>query len=260
MEKKEIRDILEIAIHSGKIMLENGAETYRCEETINRMCQSRGINVESFVVPTGIFLSCESDGEYYSYVKRTKQMSINLEVITRVNDFSRKFVESNICINEASEALRRIDNAPDFKPYIKYFYGGVAAGAFSLLFKGTMLEAFFAFLVGVSVVASVDVIGKYARSFFLKNVMGGMIITFNAIVFIELTKVVGLDLNLDSIIIGAIMPLVPGVALTNALRDTISGDLVSGMSRLAETIITAIAIALGVGLVLQFYVGGAAWL
>ena len=47
-------------------------------------------------------------------------------------------------------------------------------------------------------------------------------------------------------IIGMLMNLVPGIALTNAMREFIASDLISGMIKFAEAVITAIGIAIGV--------------
>ncbi len=89
--KDNIRKLLEIAIYAGKLMLENGAETYRVEETINLICKSKGIErTQNFTIPTAIFLSCEHEGEFYSYIERTKSIRIDLEIISLVNDFSRE--------------------------------------------------------------------------------------------------------------------------------------------------------------------------
>jgi len=253
MENKIVREVLEIAIFSGKIMLENGAETYRVEETINRICHSRGISgVESFVIPTGIFLSCNYDGEYYSYVQRTKLKSIDLEIITMVNDFSRKFVNTEMRLEYAKSELDRIKNAPHFSTFILSLFGGVTGGSFTLLFGGNFFEFIASFIVSVIVVGSVKTIGKFAKSFFIKNVTCGAINAVLSVIAVFLFELANISVSMDKIIIGSIMPLVPGVAMTNALRDSISGDLVSGVSKLSEAIIIAVAIAIGVGMVLQF--------
>ena len=58
------------------------------------------------------------------------------------------------------------------------------------------------------------------------------------------------------------MLFVPGLAITNAIRDTIAGDLVSGLTRAAEAFFVAISIAVGTGIVLSLWIalGGSLWL
>lgn len=248
MEKKEVKGILEIALFAGRIMLENGAETYRVEDTINRICMSRGLEVQNFTVPTGIFLSCNYEDNYYPYIIRTKTMNIDLEIITKVNDFSREFVQSNMSLEEANSQVEVIKNTPRFKPLTISFFGGVAGGFFTLSFGGNFIEAIFAFITSFIVVSTVNYLSKHTGSF-LKSIIGGMVNTIIALLLINIFKFE--NIQLSNIVIGSLMPLVPGVSMTNALRDSISGDFVSGVSKLSEAILIAIAIAMGVGVVLH---------
>ena len=250
--KDDIRKLLEIAIYAGKLMLENGAETYRVEETINLICKSKGIDrTQNFTIPTAIFLSCEHDGEFYSYIERTKSIRIDLEIISLVNDFSREFVNAEMSLDTANEKLKAIANAPMYPSWVMNIFGGVAGSFFTLMFGGNLIEFTMAFITSFTVVFGVRKMGKFTGSFFIKNVLGGMISTLGALCLVYLAKDYFDLLRVDKIIIGSIMPLVPGVAITNALRDSISGDFVSGMSKLSEAVIIAVAIAIGVGAILN---------
>ena len=51
--------------------------------------------------------------------------------------------------------------------------------------------------------------------------------------------------NADKVIIGVLMNLVPGIALTNCIRDILAGDLMSGVAKIAEVFLIAVFIALG---------------
>lgn len=246
-----MKNILEIALYAGQIMLENGAETYRVEDTINRICLSRGLKVENFTIPTGIFLSCIYNDDYYPYVIRTKTMKIDLEIITEINDFSRNFSNGDINIDIAKEKLEKIKNSPEFSSLINSFFGGIAGSFFTLSFGGTQIEAVLSFITSFIVVTCVKKLSKTMGSF-VKNALGGMINTIVALMLLYVFKQFYSGIQLSNIVIGSLMPLVPGVAMTNALRDTISGDFVSGVSKLAEAIMVAIAIAMGVGLILHF--------
>lgn len=247
----KINKTLEIAIRAGQIMLEHGAETSRVENTINRICFSKDLKVEVFTIPTGIFLSCKHDNELYSYVKRTKSITIDLEIIAKVNQFSRAFVAEDMSLIDAEDTLEDILNTPHFKPAIVSFFGGVAAGFFTLTFGGNITEAFFSFITSFLTVSVVRSLHKYAGSF-VRNAIGGGLNTLVALILLALMN--DPSLMLSNVVIGSLMPLVPGVALTNAFRDTISGDYVSGVSKLTEAILIAIAIALGVGVVLHLKV------
>jgi len=252
LNKKSVREVLDIALYAGQIMLESGAETYRVEETIERICISKGLTaVNSFTIPTGIFLSYTFEDQDFSYVRRIKTSIIDLHIISMVNTFSRTYVTEDIPFEESMKQLKSIRTAPHFPILLQYVSGGVGGGFFALIYGGSPLEAFLAFVTSFFVVLTVHQIGKRTRAFFLKNLGAGMVNTVLAILFVELCNSFGLTADINNIIIGSVMPLVPGVAITNALRDSISGDFVSGVSKLSEAFGIALAIALGVGTILH---------
>ncbi len=256
IDKKEL---MVIALYAGEIMLKNGAETYRVEDTITRLCKSKNLSyVEAYVTPTGIFMSMDSKGEpqdeIVTYIKRIKSRGINLNKIAKVNNFSRQFVENKIPLSEALPTLSAID---DSKPYPKHIGallgGGLSGGFFALLFGGNFAVFLAAFIVSSAVQYILHYLSDMEFPPFLSNAIGGTMITLLAIVFFYIASLMNAFLDLDKVITGAIMPLLPGVAITNAVRDTIAGDLVSGLSRATEAIIVATSIAFGVGFVLKLW-------
>ncbi|WP_369819412.1 threonine/serine exporter family protein [Tissierella sp. P1] len=98
----------------------------------------------------------------------------------------------------------------------------------------------------------VNLISKLELTFFIDNLIGSALAALLSHILVH----IGVGENIDKVIIGSIMCLVPGVAITNSIRDTMSGDFVSGLSRGAEAVFSAIAIALGVGIILNFYAKG----
>lgn len=250
-KKVELKKLLIMAMIAGRIMLKNGAETYRVEDTILRLCKSR-MNIryaETFVTTTGIFLTVEYGDDAISYTYRIKSRKIDLNKVAMVNDLSRKFVSSEMSIDEGQSILYNIESSKAYSRPIKVFFGGIAGGFFSLLFGGGFLDFLSSFIISLLLVGLIDFLEEKKFTFFLKNIIGGAIVTIFTILFIQ----IGIDISLDKVIIGSIMPLVPGVAITNAIRDTITEDFVSGLSRGVEAVIIALSIAFGVGITLRLY-------
>lgn len=247
MTEKEKKELLRIALYAGEIILANGGETYRTEETINLICRSRDMkHVNSFVTPTGLFVSDDRlDG--ISFIKRITNRTINLDKIAQVNQFSRDFVAGKIHQSEAVEILDNINEEKGYSKRFKMISTGLAAAFFSVLFGATILEFIVSFMAGVVGIVSCWKIESASNTNFLSCSISGALVAAVAIT----AKKLGVVNNIDMIIVGAIMPLVPGVALTNGLRDFISGDLVSGVTRVAEAVMIAIAIAVGVGSMLK---------
>ena len=252
--KSEVKKLLVLSTLAGRIMLKSGAETYRVEDTVVRICRSRKgiVHADSFIVPTGIFISVEYEEELVTYIKRIKSSHINLNRIDMVNEFSRTFVNSDMSIDEGLERLKKINKTIIYNSIFKSFSGSIAAGSFSLLFGGSLLDFLGSCVVSFIVLRVLDRLNKAKLTFFIDNFVGAMLVSALSYVVLK----IGLGNNLDKVIIGSIMPLVPGVAITASIRDTMSGDYISGLSRGMESVFSALAIALGVGIILNFYLKG----
>ncbi len=250
---------VELALYAGEIMLKNGAETYRVEDTIIRICKMHDIHsVESFVTPTGIFVSVNDipDSPSISFIKRIKNRTINLNKVSKVNDFSRKISNINLSFEEGMRELRIIDFIPAYGKLFEGLGAGIASAFFGVLLGANILDVLISFFISIVIYLVLEFIDSLDTNLFIQNTIGGAIAAFLAIVAITLN--IGIDI--DKIIISSIMILLPGVAITNAVRDSISGDLISGLARTAEAIIIAVSIAIGVGLVMHIWIqflGGA---
>lgn len=244
--------IFKTAILSGEIMLRNGAETYRVEDTINRILKTTNFQViESFVTPTGIIATLDDPSiEMITYVKRVNKRTIHLSKVTLTNDVSRRYCTNQLTIEEAYEKLNIIQNKPTYSNLIITLATGLAAGFFTIVFGGKYNDFIVATMIG-STLGLLDILYTKLEIYkFFYDIVGGCTIALIAILF---TKIINIGSNIDLIIIGSIMPLVPGVSFTNAIRDTIEGNLLSGVSRGVEALIVAASIATGVGVVLKLY-------
>ncbi len=259
MEPKiEIKRIIRIATQTGKIMLQNGAETYRVEDTVQRMVESRIValkkieSVNVFVIPTGIMLSVDYENDTITVLERVYPEGIDLESIDRANEFSRKFTSSLITLDDAEEALEALANPPKFSKVIRILASGMGGGFFIFLFGGTLVEFFLAYVASAVTVLCMDALESKHLNFFIKNIIGGFVASLLGVVLVQLIRMVGFEANINTVIIGPLMTLVPGVSLTNGIRDLISGELLAGSAKIMEALFIAIALAFGVGMVLQF--------
>lgn len=247
----DIDSIVHVATHAGKIILESGGETYRVEETIIRICISFGIDqADSYVTPTGIMVSVCHDKNTKTLIKRVKSRGNNLQKIHLVNNLSRELYSREYTVAEFEEKLNDIDKIPAYPYQINILCAGIAAASFSIPFGGTLKDFIAAFFIGIIIKIFVIYAEKLSLNTFFINSIGGAIAAFLAIILTQ----IGIGSNINNIIIGSIMLLVPGLVITNAIRDTISGDLVSGLTRAAEAILIAVSIAVGTGMVMNIWI------
>lgn len=253
MEASSFKKIIKIALSTGKTMLENGAETYRVEDTVQRMIESRGIEaVHVFVIPTGIMLSADHNGQTVTILERVSPQGIDLERIDRANLFSRQFTSGDWSLDYAEKTLQDLFNTPTFPKWLRISASGMGGGFFVLLFGGQFIEFILAYFASAATIFATDAIDSKHLNFFIKNMIGGFIATLFSVISVSLVTLIGLSATVNMVIIGPLMMLVPGVSLTNGIRDLISGELLAGSAKIMEALFIAIALAFGVGVVLQF--------
>ncbi|MDO5418274.1 MAG: threonine/serine exporter family protein [Lachnospiraceae bacterium] len=257
MEKDKL--LVETAALAGEIMLVSGAEIYRAETTIQHILaldkRKHGGNV---VLSTGIYLSLDDpEGDTITVVRRVSDRATNLNRVYEVNNVSRRLCGGEISLEEAYRDLLQIKKTIIYRPFIRNLgYLGVCL-FFAVLFGGSPVDWLAAGLVGV-VLALVMAFAKKIRfNDFCTEVIAAFFIGMTAL---GLKAWFLPDLHRDTVIVSAIMPLVPGVIFTTAIRDTLNGDYSAGAARMLEAIVTALAVAAGVGAsmgLFQAMMGGA---
>lgn len=244
-----IEDPAQLCLLAGKIMLQSGAETYRVEDTMARMASAMGVtHSQSFVTPTGIVFQLEKTG--VAKLIRIEERTTDLQKVAAVNDVSRKLSSGDINYCTAHHMLINIETQKHAYP-VGFQIAGAAlsSGCFTLMFQGGYVDFLpsvlcgalaFSIFIGIHRLVKVKFFAEFTASFFL-----GLL----AMLLVHL----GIGKELDKIIIGSVMPLVPGLLITNAVRDLMAGHLVSGLSRGAEAFLTAFAIGAGIAVVFTIF-------
>lgn len=246
------KQLMTFALDLGELMLRSGAETYRVEDTITRILKTSHYDgIEAFVTPTGLFVTMDHpDLDHLTYIRRITERHIHLAKIEEANTISREFCHGHTTLEDAQKALLTLEKLETYQPLTMVLAIGLATGFFAIVLAGSFADAFVAFLAGIILALFQQLVKRKGISKFLLDIMGGLISGYLTLL---LYYQFHLGDNLDLMIISSIMPLVPGVAITNAVRDTIHGDLVSGSARILEAFIIAASIATGVGIAFYLY-------
>ena len=244
--------LLDVCGYAGKLLIENGAEIYRVEETMVRLCKSfkEVQEAESFVISTGIMLSITIDGVTHTKVLRTRSKGVDLNCIAQINALSRESSTRHFTIDELHERLTEIAHMKHYSMGQMLFFS--AFSGFALFFEGNWTAAFYSFLIGMVIEAVTLFMNTYHLNNFFINAIASGIAAALALGIHTLDP----QADMDIMIISSIMLLVPGLAITNAIRDTVAGDYVSGVARALEAVIVAVAIAAGIGFVLSIGMKG----
>lgn len=240
----ETKNVAEIAISAGEILLSNGAEAYRVEETIAKICNSYGFTGECISNLTGIFISISGpEGETVTSIKRIRQRRVDLYRVELINSFSRGLMDNPVSYEEAKKMLKEIENAPSFSFKVRLTAACMTAFVYTLFFNGTVQDALVALVISSGIFFILEKISEVGFFQFLQFFLSGFLIGTLSISVQYIWPVI----HKDNVITGAIIVLLPGVSLTNGIKDILYGDYVSGLAQFGEAIL--IIIAMGAGIV-----------
>lgn len=241
-------ELMEIVLKAGEIMLTSGAEIYRVEETIIRICKSYNVESESFVLPTGIFISIrDEDGSMQTSFKRIRQRTVDLSRIDRVNTFSRGLIKTRLSYDDAVKELADIEAGKYYELPARLAAATVASFVFAMLFQGSWYDSITAAVIGLVVYLMKEGLGKKGFFQFFELFSAGLVAGFLSIAAVRLFP----GLNEYKIIIGSVMLYLPGMAMTNGIKDAFYGDLVASFTRIGEAFLIAAAVAAGVAISLS---------
>ena len=235
--------LLDLAVDLGYELAMCGAETFRVEESIDRVLASYGVHGETFAIPNYLMVSIQTeDGTPITRMRRIGIHGNDLDSVEKFSGLSRAICNRR---PEPQDALLWLDKVRGMRrtyPLWGQILGSfLGASGFGIFFGGCWLDAFSAGLCGILICMVNRVLDHVRVNQFFKTIAASYLMALLAYAFGAL----GLSPNPDAATIGALMILVPGLLFTNAMRDIIYGDTNSGINRIVQVLLIAAAIALG---------------
>lgn len=247
--------ILQGILDVGEEMIVAGAEVSRVEDSIERMCVAYGATpgrVNVFIITSNIQVTVEvPDGSIITQIRRIMRNDVNFDRLDYLNDLCRRICATTPEPVALQEQLSEVLNRKKQPRMLSYLGAVLAAGGFAVFFGGTWLDFLGASTVGIVIVLFGGFLSLREENQLIYNFVVSLVAGILSPLLVEL----GIGSNPDKIMIGAIMLLIPGIAMTNALRDMLMGDIASGMLRLVDSIIVAASIACGFALSIILFGG-----
>lgn len=218
-----------LSFKMGEALLRNGAEIFRVQETMERVARAYDIEeYDVYVLSNAIFANAVENGEKIdTKLKFVPGSTIHFGRIVGINQLSREIVAGKVSVEEAYARLHEIVSIPYTHPIRLDLACAVGSACFSYLFGGTMFDAAAALICGFVLQVFLNAIDSRTASKFIINLASSAVVAVCAVLLFT----VGLGDSLDKIIIGSIIRLVPGVALTTSIRDFLNGDYLSEIGR-----------------------------
>lgn len=241
----EYLKILKVATLASKIILESGGEIYRVEQTAGFVCNAFGAaGCECYATPTVLILSLKgTEGQIYTNMERITSRTTDLNKVNEINRFSRSLRDSLPTLQEAEEQLLQIQKQRTYSLPVVMAASAVIAGSFCVAYGGSFRDLACGLAAGTLVRLLITILSRIGINSFFINMAGGMACAVLGWFFVLL----GAGENQSIITISTLMLLVPGLLITNAIRDIAAGDLVSGTNRSFEAFFIAVAISSGAG-------------
>ena len=252
MSKIDYDQVLTGCGELGAKLLDSGAETYRVEDSMKRLLAAYGVEGNVFVIPTCLIVSItDEEGKGHTWMRRLDTLKdANIEAIEQYNAMSRAVCADPpppeklpAMVEERSKNCKNYNNSTIILGY------ALCSLFFTLYFQGGPIECIVAMIASVLTGICVLRMSELKVNFFFKTVAAAVVIG----VVVYGLRALGVPVDTSTAVIGGLMNLVPGMIFTNFMCDLISGDSLSGTSTFIRALLTAAAIALGIGLVLSIF-------
>ena len=249
--------LLDKSLQIGHDLLVNGAEISRVDDTLAHIYKAYGIKeINIFTITCSIVVTIKTpENKIYTQSIRVFKSTTNLDRVERLNALSRYICKNKPSLEYVSKQIDKIRKRPMYNDRIICLTYGMIAFTLAIYFSGTFADAIVAGLIGIVLKIALNFVSKIDNNAPVINVLVSFIAGILAVFAVKFN----FGQNLDIIVISNIMLLIPGVALTNALRDMIKGDTMSGTNRLIETILIAAAVSFGfvmINMIIQVLAAG----
>lgn len=240
--KRIVQGILDI----GEAMLQSGAENFRLEDSLYRMCKSYGfVRYDVFVIPSNIQITVESpEGDIFTQIRHIESTDINFDRLDYLNNLSRYVCQNTPDADTLREKYLETMNRPKQRWFVQYIAGVMGGTGFAVFFGCNFMDAIVATIVSLMIVIVGNWLGKRENNLMVYNT----ILSFLSEVIIIGLVHLGIGNHPERIMIGIVMLLISGLGTTNGIRDLLQRDFISGFLNIMNSFLGAAGIAFGIAL------------
>ncbi|MDO0823903.1 threonine/serine ThrE exporter family protein [Desulfosporosinus nitroreducens] len=247
------KELLSYILDIGEQMLVSGAEVNRVEDSISRICKAYDAKrVDVFTITSSIVVSIQlKSGNTLTQTRRVLKYSTDFDKLDRLNNLSYYVCKHTPDAEYLRNEIEKIGITRLYDSVVQYLVYGMIAGSFTIFYGGDLNDVAVSAAIGMILKLAITFIQRVDKNVFFVNILCSFVVGVLGFLLVR----IGIGHSFDKIAIGNIMLLIPGLALTNSIRDIISGDTIAGLLRLSEAILVALSISFGFGLV-SVFVGG----
>lgn len=246
--------ILEGILDIGEAMLRSGAENFRLDDTLYRMCKSYGFKrYDVFAIPSNIQITVETpQGEMLTQIRHIESTGVNFDRLDYLNNLARYVCTNTPDEKELHEKYLEVMNRKPQHPLMPYLAGVMGGTGFAVFFGCNLMDSVVAVLVSLVIVAGGKWLEKRENNLLVYN----LLLAFLAEALILGMARLGIGSHPDRIMIGIVMLLISALSTTNGIREVLQRDFISGLINIMNSVLGAAGIAFGIALAMQLIGGG----
>lgn len=239
---KIVQGILDI----GESMLKSGAENFRLEDSLYRMCKAYGfVRYDVFVIPSNIQITVETpDGEFITQVRMIESFDMHFDRLDYLNNLCRYVCQNTPDEVELHKKYEEVLSRPPQRWFTKYIASVMGGAGFAVFFGSNFEDAIVAVIVSLMIATVGDWLSEREPNLMAYN----LILSFLAETIIIVSARLGLGSHPERVMIGIVMLLISGLSTTNGIREILQKDYISGAINIMNSILGAAGIALGTAL------------
>ena len=242
-----VQGILDI----GEAMAQSGAECFRLQDSLYRICKSYGfVKYDVYAIPSNIQITVETpEGEIITQIRHIEMSEMNLDRLDYLNNLSRYVCQHHPDEKELHERFEEVMNRPEQKQILRYLAGIMGGTGFAVFFGCGFQDAIVATVVSILIVA----IGKWLEKRESNLLVYNAILSCISEVVIVLMMRLGIGQHAEWIMIGIVMLLISGLGITNGIRDLLQRDFISGFLKIMDSMLGAAGIAFGIAFAMLLF-------
>lgn len=246
IKKLNLKKLCDIMLRIGKMIYSSGGEANRVERTLSRIGRAYGCDkVEVMAIAHSIIVTLSRGKESITEIRRIEESQFDFFKLKRTNRVYREIIKKTLSIKDINKKLDMIEKSDKINNFFNMLISWCIASAFYTgFFGGTGIDMICSGIIGIMLCIVIKILSLYAINYYFTLIIVSLLGGFLSKAFTW----TGLDIHTSVINAGNIMPLIPGLTLTNSLRDMLSKDTITGISEIAETVVISLIIATGFAL------------
>lgn len=246
LKKINLNELCDTMLRIGKMILSSGGEANRVERTLKRLGLAYGCDkVDVMSIAHSIIITLHRGKETITEVRRVEDSKVDFYKLKKANGIYREVIEKPISLKEINKKIDLVKEADRINSFKHMLLSWCIISAFCTgFFGGNPIDMLFSSMISIVLCVVIRIFSYYDINYYFSLIIVSLLGGFLS----KLTAFTGFQIHTSVINAGNIMPLIPGLTLTNSLRDMLSKDTITGMTEIVESVVISLIIATGFAL------------